>query len=75
MMTKNELNKLKESLPSGYRKLLASSCKCAISMVDKALSGRNSETIKTIEIITAAALMATNHKNKMSELSQLIEQL
>jgi len=70
-MTKKELNRLKKSLPKGYRDMLAEKLNCTTSMVDMVLAG----TRKNLDIISTAIEIAKAHKKKMSQLSQEINQL
>ena len=70
-MTKKELNKLKKSLPKGYRDLIAAKCDCSSGLVDIVLSG----TRKNIQIITEAIDLALSHKVLIDELSDKIKSL
>ena len=70
-MTKKELNKLKKSLPKGYRDMLAETCECSTGLVDMVLAG----TRKNIQIITAAIDLALSHKVMIEELSEKIKSL
>jgi hypothetical protein len=70
-MTKKELNKLKKSLPKGYRDLIAEKCNCTTALVDMVLAG----TRKNIEIVNAAVNLALSHKAQIEELSNKIKSI
>ena len=71
VMTKKELNKLKKSLPKGYRDLIAEKCDCSIGLVDMVLAG----TRKNIQIVDAAVNLALSHKTQIEALSDKIKSL
>lgn len=70
-MTKKDLNKLKKSLPKGYRDSIAGKCDCSTGLVDMVLAG----TRKNIEVLTAAVNMAKFHKSEMEQLANQIKSL
>lgn len=70
-MTKKDLNKLKKSLPKGYRDLISEKLDCSISLVDQVLAG----TRKNIEIVDAAVNLALSHKAQIEELSNKIKSI
>jgi len=70
-MTKKDLNKLKKSLPKGYRDLIAEKLDCSVSLVDQVLAG----TRKNIEIVDAAVNLALSHKAQIEELSNKIKSI
>jgi hypothetical protein len=74
-MTTEEIQKVKNNLPRGYRKSLADACKCSIAMVDKSLSQNSSNTAPAMLVQETAALMAEDYKKRLTGLSEKIEQL
>ncbi len=71
IMTKKDLNKLKKSLPKGYRDLIAEKFDCSTGYVDMVLAG----TRKNIEVLTAAVSLAQSHKTEMEALTNKIKSL
>jgi hypothetical protein len=71
IMTKKDLNKLKKSLPKGYRDLIAEKCNCSIGLVDMVLAG----TRKNIEVLTVAVNLAQSHKIELEALANQIKSL
>jgi hypothetical protein len=74
-MTTDEIQKVRNNLPRGYRKALKEACKCSIAMVDKSLSPNSSKTTTAMLVQETAALMAEEYKNRVTGLSEKIEQL
>lgn len=70
-MTKKDLNKLKKSLPKGYRDTLAEKCDCSLSLIDSVLSG----TRKNLEILKEAVDLAISYKAETEALSNQIKSI
>jgi hypothetical protein len=63
-MTKDELDKIKENLPGGYRETLASTTRLSVVTIDKVLSGER----QNLNVIRAAIDLAKQHKEELSRL-------
>lgn len=70
-MTKKELNKLKNSLPRGYRDMIAEQLSCSVTLIDMVFAGNR----RNIEIIKVAINIAQTHKEELAELSTKIKDL
>ncbi len=70
-MTKKDLNKLKKSLPKGYRDTLAEKCDCSLSQVDSVLAG----TRKSEQVIKTAISLALLYKAEQDEITNQIKSL
>lgn len=70
-MEKSDLMKLKISLPSGCKTIIAEKSGKSRRLVDYVLSGISENT----EILRMAVEMAEEHKKEMAELSRKIKEL
>jgi len=70
-MDKEQLKKLRESLPKKYAKTIAAECGVSADYVRKTLSGFRINN----DVIDVAIKLATEHKNKLDERSKAIEEL
>ena len=70
-MTKKELKKLKDKLPSGYRDTLATQTDLSLTSVDKILAGER----KNINLVKAALNLAKTHQAELAQISSDIKKL
>ncbi len=70
-MTKEELLKLKKSLPKGSIKILADQHVLSVSYINMIFSGER----ENLEIVKSALEIAKIHKQKKSSISQAINKL
>lgn len=70
-MTKDQLIKLKNILPRGYRKTLSDRTKLSVSLVDLVFAGKRQND----QILSVAIEMAESNKKMKEQLSQKIDEL
>lgn len=70
-MEKEDLLKLKQNLPKGFRQQLAEDHKVTLSYIDLVLNGKRDN----LDIIESAIEIAKKHKQKKNSISQQINKL
>jgi hypothetical protein len=70
-MTKEELTKLREKLPSGYRKTLAEEFNVTTTHIGYVLRGDRNN----FRIVESAVALAKNHQQKLKKQSSIINKL
>lgn len=71
IMTKEELDKIKENLPVGYRESLSTATELSVVTIDKVLAGER----QNLKVIRAAIDLAKQHKEELSRLQMEINNL